>query len=213
MLCGSGYLDGSEIRESVGLLWSLSDANADIHCFAPDAKQHHVVNHLSQSESENESRNILEESARIARSQVKPLSELDSSSFDGIAIPGGFGVAKNLCTFAFDGSEAKIQYEVDTILQKFHRESKPILALCIAPALVALSIRDVSLELTLGAEGEAAEELKKLNHSHIARSASEYHADQTNKVFTSPAYMYDDASLKDIFTGISLATNAFIQAC
>ena len=41
-------------------------------------------------------RNVLVESARIARGKISPLTELSSSAHDAIVFPGGFGAAKNL---------------------------------------------------------------------------------------------------------------------
>lgn len=213
VLCGSGYLDGSEVRESVGVLWSLSDLNTEVQCFAPDANQHHVMNTLKQEEATNETRNMLVESARIARSDVKPLTELNINEFDGLAIPGGFGVAKNLCTFAFEGSGASIDESMKSLVTAFHQAKKPILAVCIAPALVGLALQGTKLELTLGAAGEASAELEKLGHTHCEHAAHEFHHDKANKIISTPAYMYDSASLKDIFTGIRSAAEAFLGDC
>ena len=211
LICGSGYLDGSEIRESVGVLWALSGQGAEFQCFAPDDKQHDVVNCLNQKNT-SESRNMLVESARIARSDVRPLSELEATEFDGLAIPGGFGVAKNLCSFAFDGSKAKIRLETKAVIEAFFTEKKPILAVCIAPALLAIALKDqAKLGMTLGAAGDASQEIEKLGHEHMVKSANEFAVDTENRIVSTPAYMYDDAKLHDIFTGIQGGTKAFLE--
>lgn len=201
VLCGSGYLDGSEIRESVSVLLALSQQGAAYQCFAPDDFQTDVVNSLTQ-EASSEKRNMLIESARIARSDVKPLSELQANDFDGIIIPGGFGVAKSLCSFAFKGSMADVRSDIKKVLESFHGAKKPIGAVCIAPALVALSFKHAGFTLTLGAHSEASDELEKLGHKHEVCEANAIVVDKMNKVVSTPAYMYDHASLKDIFCGI-----------
>ena len=211
ILCGSGYLDGSEIRESVGTLWALSESGATAQCFSPEGPQKDVVNHLSQTPTP-ENRLMEVEAARIARSQVKPLSELKSSDFDGLAIPGGFGVAKNLCTFAMEGENATVTPQVQSIVQDFHQAQKPILALCIAPMLLALSFKNKTpLSLSLGAEGDASKSIEKWGHQHQITKPDEFHVDIKNKIVTSPAYMYDNASLAAIFKGIHGATRAFLE--
>src|ERR1700722_20169296 len=96
VLCGSGFLDGSEIRESVGVLWALSSHPVDVECFAPDAAQSDVMNAMTRQPAPGESRNQLVEAARIARGKIRPLSQLEPGQFDGIVFPGGFGAAKNL---------------------------------------------------------------------------------------------------------------------
>lgn len=103
VLAGCGAKDGTEITEAVALLISLSRKGLAFECFAPDRSMHHVVNHVSGVESVNESRNQMEEAARIARGKIKPLASLQMHEFDALVIAGGFGVVKNLCNFAFAG--------------------------------------------------------------------------------------------------------------
>lgn len=202
VLCGSGYKDGSEIRESVATLWALSQEPVEVQCFAPDADQADVINCLTGQPMEGQKRNMLVEAARIARGQVKPLSLLKSKDFDGILLPGGFGAAKNLCTFAFHGSKGKVLPELQTILLEMHQSKKPIGAICIAPAIVALALAGKKLTLTVGATGEASQEIEKLGHQHQVTKVDESCRDKTNKVFTTSAYMYDSAPLHAVFTGI-----------
>ncbi len=202
ILCGSGFKDGSEIRESVGVLWALSQEGLEAHCFAPDEAQADVVNCLTGQAVIGESRNQLVEAARIARGKVKPLRELDPSMFDALVIPGGYGAAKNLCTFATQGSGGKVNESVKRALDGFLAARKPIGAVCIAPAILALAFRGKGLEFTVGTSCEASDEIEKLGHRHVEKSASEWHVDRTHKVVTTPAYMHDSASLHEIFTGI-----------
>lgn len=211
ILCGSGFLDGSEIREAVGTLWALSLEGVETQCFAPNLPQHHVMNCLTRDEAKSESRNMLVESARIARSQVKPLNELKVTDFDGLLLPGGFGAAKNLCTFAFHGSNAKVLPELEQLLHGFHAKKKPIGAVCIAPAIVALAFKGKGFELTVGEKGEAAMEIEKLGHHVKVCKANEAHIDSVNRIVTTPAYMYDSAPLHEIFDGIKKLVHEVVR--
>lgn len=212
ILCGSGFRDGSEIRESVGVLWALSQQRVLTQCYAPDSNQVDVVNCLTGG-AMNEQRNMLVEAARIARGAVKPLSELTNevSSYDGVVLPGGFGVAKNLCTFAMQGSQGSVRPELQKILESFHQQKKPIGAVCIAPALMALAFKGKKLELTLGMTSEASREIEKLGHHHIECRAHQMHYDSVHKIASTPAYMEDQAELHDIFEGIRKTIEKVIQ--
>jgi enhancing lycopene biosynthesis protein 2 len=128
--------------------------------------------------------------------------DLRASDFDGLVIPGGFGVAKNLCTFAAQGSVGRVNSEMARVLTEFRKAGKPMGAVCIAPALVAMAFPQGGFELTLGPKGEASAELEKLGHRHVEKKVSEWHHDTQHKMLSTPAYMYEDASLKDIFLGV-----------
>jgi enhancing lycopene biosynthesis protein 2 len=201
ILCGSGFKDGSEVRESVGVLWALSEENVNAAFFAPDEEQADVVNCLT-GEVAQEKRNQRVEAARIARGEVKPLGQLSAADFDMLLIPGGFGAAKNLCSFAKEGSGGKVHSGMQRVLEEFQSKGKPIGAVCIAPAILALAFRGKQLELTVGDTSEASAELEKLGHRHLAKKASEWVTDAKNRVVTTPAYMHDQAPLHEIFTGI-----------
>jgi enhancing lycopene biosynthesis protein 2 len=202
VLCGSGYLDGSEIRESVAVLWALAREGASAQCFAPDEAQSDVVNCLSGQAASGESRNQLVEAARIARGNVKPLSELHARDYAGLVIPGGYGAAKNLCTFAANGSGGKVNPGMQRVLEEFRAAGKPIGAVCIAPAVLALAFPNKGFELTVGARGEASAEIEKLGHRHVEKSVHEWHVDRAHRIVTSPAYMYDGAALHELFAGV-----------
>ncbi len=202
VLCGSGYKDGSEIRESVAVLWALSEAEAEVQAFAPDAPQFDVVNCLTGNAMPEEKRNMLIESARIARGNVKPLTELKSAEFDAIVLPGGFGAAKNLCTFAQEGPRGKVRPELLSALREFRTAGKPIGAVCISPMVLALAFPGEKFTLTLGNAGEASAALESLGHLHRVARADEAVVDAPHRIVTSPAYMHDSAPLHEIFSGI-----------
>jgi enhancing lycopene biosynthesis protein 2 len=211
VLCGSGFKDGSEIRESVGVLWALSQNNIEAHCFAPDAPQFDVVNCLTGKTAPGEKRNMLVEAARIARGDIKPLDELKTTDFDGLVLPGGFGAAKNLCNYATHGTKAHVIPTLQSVIEKFFHEAKPIGAVCIAPMILALALKGHHLEITLGEESQAAENARTLGHKHFALPSNKYHVDQRNRIVTTPAYMNDDAKLHEIFDGINGMTKAMLE--
>lgn len=210
ILCGSGFKDGSEIRESVGVLWALSRHDVDVQCFALDAPQYDVVNCLT-GEVSKENRNQLVEAARIARGKVQKLEELQVSHYDAIVLPGGFGAAKNLCDFALKGSSGTAHPLVEEKLLAFHSAGKVIGAVCIAPAVIALSFRNKGFELTVGAPSEASSEIEKLGHRHVVKAANDCCIDTKFKIVTSPAYMYDEAPLHEIFEGIRKLVDAVVK--
>jgi len=212
ILCGSGFKDGSEIRESVGVLWALSAANVAVDIFALDEAQRDVVNCLTGKQQANEQRNQLVEAARIARGDIKPLNQLDSTHYDCLILPGGFGAAKNWCDYALVGLQGKVHPLIQKVLQQFHQSNKPIGAVCIAPMIVAMAFPKMGLELTLGAAGGAAKDLEHLGHKHVVKKASEYLVDSKNKIFTTPAYMYDEAKLHEVFAGIQGMVQAIVQS-
>ncbi len=211
LLCGSGHLDGTEIREAVGALWALSKHGFEVQCFAPDSPQKEVVNTLTGKPVSGESRSMLVESARIARGNVLPLSKLKVSDYSALVIPGGYGAAKNLCTFAAQGSAGTVLPEAEKVIRGFFEAGKPIGALCIAPALVALVLKGKGLELTVGASGEVPQEIEKLGHKHVAKSASQWQVDRRHKVVTTPAYMFDTAPLHEIFEGINGTVASLVE--
>ncbi|NBT58669.1 isoprenoid biosynthesis protein ElbB [bacterium] len=211
ILCGSGYRDGSEIRESVATLWALSQERVHVQCFAPNAFQTDVVNCLTGEPVTSEKRNMLVEAARIARGEIKPLDQLNVSDFDALIIPGGFGAAKNLCDFAFKGSQGTTRPDLEKILQMFFEKKKPIGAICIAPAILALALRGKNLSLTVGSSGETAQEIEKCGHQHVSTKVTDCHVDTKNKIVTTGAYMFGSAPLHEVFSGIQKCVQGVLK--
>ena len=211
ILSGCGFLDGAEIRESVLTLLALDIENVQFEIFAPNKVQHHVVNHITQQESNDHQRNVLEESARIARGEIDDVANLNVDEFDALILPGGFGVAKNLSTFAFNGSQADLDDVTASKLIAFHHAGKPIGGVCISPALIALALGKNSPTLTIGSDIITASELEKLGAIHQNCTTSECVVDEKHKIITTPAYMDGTAKLSEIFTGISKLVKSVIQ--
>lgn len=207
ILAGCGVYDGAEIHEAVMTLYAIANNGAAYQCYAPDIKQHHVVNHLTGKEM-SESRNVLVESARIARGKIKPLNELDIRDFDAVIFPGGFGVAKNLCSYAFDGADCKVIPEVSEVIREAATMRKPIGALCISPVMLAKVLGDV--ELTIGHDSRTAKDIEKMGARHRQATHGQVVVDEKHKVFTTPCYMLD-ATIVDIAAGADNIVKAMLE--
>jgi enhancing lycopene biosynthesis protein 2 len=197
VLAGSGVYDGAEIQETTMTMLAVDQAGVDSQCFAPDIDQMHVVNHFTGKEMQ-ESRNVLVEAARIARGNVKALDELQMKDFDAVIFPGGFGVAKNLCTFAVDGPECTVDQEVERVIKEAHQMKKPIAALCVSPVLIARVLKGVNV--TIGSDADTIAAIGKLGATHVETTHAEVIVDKENKVLTTPCYMLD-ATISQIHDG------------
>ena len=191
ILSGCGVNDGSEIHEAVITLLAIDRAGAEAVCMAPDAAQMHVVNHLTGTVAAGESRNILVESARIARGKIKNLKDVTVVDFDALILPGGFGAAKNLCDFAVKGADCTVHPEVARLLRETVKAKKPLGAICIAPALLArvLGAEQLTPQLTIGTDAGTAAALEQMGAKHHNCPVREFVVDKQNKLVTTPAYM------------------------
>ncbi|MCL5054481.1 MAG: isoprenoid biosynthesis glyoxalase ElbB [Firmicutes bacterium] len=189
ILSGCGYLDGSEIHEAVFSLYFLDKYGAEAICMAPDMNLN-VMNHIT-NKPVPETRNVLIESARIARGKIRNIKDVKASELDAVILPGGFGAAKNLCDFAAKGPQAAPHPEVARLLREMHRLKKPIGAICISPALIACVFKEEPVKplLTIGTDKQTAEALRKMNARHESHSVREIAVDRENKIVSTPAYM------------------------
>ncbi|AGN85946.1 MULTISPECIES: isoprenoid biosynthesis glyoxalase ElbB [Enterobacteriaceae] len=187
ILSGAGVYDGSEIHEAVITLLAIARHGAQAVCFAPDKWQSDVVNHLT-GETLAERRNVLIESARIARGNVQPLSQASANDLDALIVPGGFGAAKNLSNFASLGSECTVDSSLKTLALEMHEAGKPLGFMCIAPAMLP-KIFDFPLRLTIGTDIDTAEVLEEMGAEHVPCPVDDIVVDEENKVVTTPAYM------------------------
>lgn len=191
ILSGCGVFDGSEIHEAVITLLAIDRAGAEAICMAPDIPQMHVVNHLTGAVAAGETRNVLVESARIARGKIRNLREVKASEFDALFLPGGFGAAKNLCNFAVKGSACDVDPEVARLVRETLQAKKPLGAVCIAPALISrvLGKEQLAHRLTIGTDESTAEALQQMGSQHVSCPVREFVVDRENKLVSSPAYM------------------------
>lgn len=206
VLAGCGRADGSEIHEAVSCLIHLSRLGAAYRCFAPDAPQADVVNHATGKPVQGESRNMLVESARIARGEIAPLAQLRPADFDAVVFPGGFGAAKNLCTFATDGENCSVIPDVERVVKGFQSAGKPIGMCCIAPVIAARVLGSAAggpgCRVTIGDDPATAAAISKMGSHNIVKPVTEAAVDEANRLATAPAYMYGDATPHQVYEGI-----------
>jgi len=219
LLSGSGVFDGSEIQEAVLSMLAIKEQGAEYFCISVDANQHHVVNHMT-GEDMNESRNMLIESARIARGIVTPIQDVDLNEIDALVIPGGFGNAKNFTKWAFDGPEGAILPEVKLLLVNLVNIGKPIAALCVSPVVLAKALEGsaISPTLTLGTTIETSPYdiagfsagIESIGAKSELKKVSEIAIDKQNKIVSAPCYMMD-ADILQVRNNISQAIKSLID--
>ncbi len=211
VLCGCGRGDGSEVHESVSVLVHVSRLGHAYQCFAPDQPQADVINHHAGQPS-GETRNCLVESARISRGESRDLRTLHAADYDGVLFPGGFGAAKNLCTYASKGEAMAVLPEVERVIKEFHAAGKPIGLCCIAPVLAAKVLGTAGggpgVRVTLGDDAGAAKAVAAWGSTHVVAAVDEAVVDAKAKVATAPAYMYGRATPHEIFVGIGKMVEA-----
>jgi len=198
ILSGCGVYDGSEIHEACAALLALHRAGAEVQVCAPAGPQMHVVDHLAGEPAEGQQRDILVEAARLARGEIKPLGEIDPAAFDAVVLPGGFGAAKNLCTFAVDGDACAVNPEV---------------AMCIAPVILARVFGpELSPAVTIGNDAATAELVNKMGARHIDCAADQCVVDEPNNMVTTPAYMLA-GDIGQVFDGAAVFVDKLLGLC
>jgi enhancing lycopene biosynthesis protein 2 len=218
ILSGNGVYDGSEIHEAVFTLLAIDENGAEAVCFAPDIDQHHVVNHIT-GEDMDEKRNVLIESARIARGNIKSLAEFSADDLDALVIPGGFGAAKNLTKWAFSGPDGEILQEVKDSILEMVKAKKPVAGLCMGPTVIAKALEDsgIKTELTVGTTEEKSpyeikaisEGMEKCGASAAMKTVEEIAVDEENRIVTAPCYMME-ASISQINRNIRMAIDKLV---
>lgn len=201
ILSGCGFLDGAEIQESVLTLLAIERAGAEAVCLAPDIPQHHVVNHLSGEIAVGETRNVLVESARIARGAITALDEADIGCLDALVFPGGYGAAKNLSNFAFKGAACEVNPQVAGAIRACYDAGKPLGFICIAPAIAAKVLGGKQVELTIGNDRDTAAALEALGAKHIDCPVWNTVVSSRGSVVSTPAYMLGP-SIGEVAKGI-----------
>ena len=207
VLSGSGVFDGAEIHEATLSLYAIMKNGASYEIFAPDIDQHHVINHITGEEMK-ETRNVLIESARIARGAIKDLKDYDPDDFDGLIFPGGFGVAKNLSTVALHGADAEVNDDVALAVKNTYEHGKPIGALCIAPAMMARIFEQATV--TIGQDEGTIEAIEKMGGTHITTTHGDVVYDDKLNLFSTPCYMLD-ANILQIGEGAENIVTAMLK--
>ncbi len=207
VLSGCGFKDGSEVTEVVAAFIALSECGSEVKVFAPN-EDGLVKNHI---DDQNQGvRNIMQESSRISRGEIEDIKNLSVNDFDGVVFPGGFGAALNLSDFAQKGEQCCVHEEVKRVVLEFNQNSKPIVAFCIAPVIIAKVLGDQGVAVTIGNDADTATLIEKMGAQHVECKVDDYVSDRALKVITTPAYMYN-AKPHEVFKGIKAAINEFIE--
>lgn len=219
LLSGCGVYDGAEIQESVLTLLAIAKEKGEYHCFAPNISQHHVINHLNGEEI-NQTRNVLVEAARIARGSIRDLKEYKAAEFDALVIPGGFGVAKNLSKWAFEGPKGAIEDSVKNAILQTLENKKAIVALCMGPTAVAKALEGQSkkVELSVGTDQQASpydikaisEGINQTGAVSVMKKKNEIAIDKTNRIISAPCYMMEN-DIVGVNENIEQAIKALFQ--
>lgn len=209
ILSGCGVYDGAEIHESVLTLLALSVANVEYQCLAPNINQTHVINHVTGDICAGEVRNLLVESARIARGDIKDLASVVAEDFSAAIVPGGFGAAKNLCDFAFKGVDCTVNPDVYAFISALSKQNKPLGFICIAPAMIPKIIH-TNVACTIGTDKNTADAIKTMGANHQDCSVENIIVDEVQKVISTPAYMLAK-NPHQAYLGISKLVNKVIE--
>ncbi len=212
VLSGCGVYDGAEIHESVITLLAIEKAGAEAVCMAPNVDQMHVINHLTGEEMAGEKRNVLVESARIARGEIKDISTIKADDIDALFFPGGFGAAKNLSTFAVKGENCEVHPEVTRLVREFAAKQKPQGVACIAPAMMAKIYegQPASPTLTIGNDKDTSGKIEKMGSKHQECAATDFVLDKENKIVSTPAYM-SGQNIGEVAEGIEKAVQELVK--
>jgi len=188
ILSGCGVFDGAEIHEATLTLLALDRAGATVRAAAPNVDQMHVIDH-TQKKPTGERRNVLVESARIVRGKIEDLAKVQAKDLDALIFPGGFGAAKNLCSWVVAGKDMSVHPEVERIIREMRAAKKPMGFLCIAPVLAAKVLGAEKVRVTIGNDAETAAGIEAMGARHVSCAVDEIAVDEDLKVVSGPAYM------------------------
>jgi enhancing lycopene biosynthesis protein 2 len=209
VLAGCGVFDGAEIHESVLTLLALEKAGVEAVCMAPDKEQLHVINHLT-GEVADETRNVLVESARIARGNVRDLAGVSAEELDALVLPGGFGAAKNLSKFAVEGPGSEVDPGLKKLVEDMNAAGKPIGFICISPAVGAQILGSTGVEVTIGTDADTAAAVEATGAKHVSCGVTEIHVDGERKVISTPAYMLGQ-NILEVSEGIGKLVETLVE--
>jgi enhancing lycopene biosynthesis protein 2 len=212
VLAGCGYLDGAEIQEAVCTLLALDRRKAKLVAMAPDLEQMHVVDHVQSAPIDGARRNVLSEAARIVRGKITALSAVSAGDLDALVFPGGFGAAKNLCTFAVDGKSMKVVPQVERLIREVRGAGKPMGFICISPVIAAKVLGAEGVTVTIGNDRDTAEAITSWGAKHVDRRVDDIAVDEKLKVVSTPAYMLGPW-IADVNAGIDRLVQTVLELC
>jgi len=210
ILSGSGFLDGAEIQEATLTLLFLDRRGAKVTAMAPNVAQMHVVDHVKGQPASGENRNVLAEAARITRGAIADVKTVKASDLDALILPGGYGAAKNLCTFATEGVKLQVNPDVERLVRDMAAAGKPIGFICISPVIAAKVLGSKKVKLTIGNDPATAAALNALGAVHVDALVDQIVVDEKNKVVSTPAYMLGP-SIAPVSAGIEKLVAAVLE--
>jgi len=214
VLCGCGNFDGSEIHETTLGLLAIDEQGGQYDCYAPNAEQGRTINFYTKQviavKGEAQNRNQLEEGARIARGNIKPLSSLNVVDYDAIIFPGGQGAINNWCDYASQGINCKVMPEVVSAMEQAYKAQKWVGAMCIAPVVVAKVLGKYGIHVTIGNDKQVAAQIAQMGAVHEERTATQACIDKEHRIATTPCYMLAK-SIKEIYAGNTALIKGIIE--
>lgn len=214
VLSGCGRMDGSEIHEATLALLAIDMEGFEYQCFAPDIPQAKTLNHITGDiisiAGDKHDRNVMIESARIARGNIRDINEFNPKEFDAIVFPGGVGAVMNWCNYSTKGVNCTVDKSVKEAIDKAYDNGLVIAAMCIAPVLIAKVLGVENISITIGNDEETAADIRKMGAKHIETEASGVCIDETHKIVTTPAYMLCK-SIKEVHEGAKNFVKAIID--
>jgi enhancing lycopene biosynthesis protein 2 len=211
LLCGCGHLDGSEIQEAVLSMLAFQKRGADLVYISLDEKQKILMSHNTKTADKLSYRNMLAESARITRGNILAIEDIEINKLDGLVIPGGSGCAYNFCDFAQKAKNMQVHPKISFLITQMHQQQKPIAAVCIAPVILAKVLAKSNICITIGCDKDIAEIIKSWGANHKTCLRGDCVVDAKNKIVTTPAYMYADSSISEVFAGIDKLSESFFN--
>ena len=214
ILSGCGVFDGSEIHEAVCTLLAIDEAGCSYQCFAPNTWQAKTIDHFTGQSSaiagDDDNRNVLAESARIARGEIRDLAEFNAQEFDAIVLPGGFGAALNLSDFAVNGEKCAVNEEVKRAIEESYRQGLVIGAMCIAPVVLAKVLGKQKISVTIGRDAQVAAGIRHMGAMHEECDTTDVCIDEDNKIVTTPCYMMAK-SIREVARGTQNLIDAMVE--
>lgn len=206
ILSGCGQHDGSETHETILTLLALDRASVNWQGFAPDVTTG-VIDHVTNTDTGG-SRAVLQESARLVRGKIKPLSALNVADFDAIVFPGGMGAVKVLCNWYERKSDFTFNHDVKKTLDAAVELGKPLGFICIAPMMITKVFSDA--KFTIGNDKNLAAEIVASGCQHVDCLASDIVIDAEHKLVTTPANMVAN-TIDEVSQGITKLVNELVK--
>lgn len=211
ILAGCGFLDGSDIRESVLISYFLEEKGYKAIFTTPDISQKEVIDHKTQ-ELISQKREISSECARI-NGEIRETKEIKGEKIEALILPGGEGIIKNLTELDKEGSLYRVESQIKKLVREIFRRKKPIGGCGLASLVIAGSLNNIvdsPLTLTAGNDARVIQQLENMGINHIIAKPSEAVIDEEHKIVTTTGYLNKNR-IKDFALGIKNMVSGIIE--